>query len=322
MSFFRTAKFGVHLPNSGGGAVSPDSLAEFKTIERIAREAEKLQFDTIWANEHATLPTDETRPETKFYEPITLLSNLAARTSKITLGTAIVILPFRDPFVLSREIGTLAELTGERFILGVGPGRFEREYRVQSKNWTDRNKIMIEQIRLLRLLSTGKPVTFTGTHYSCKDFLVNPVPKHLPIVLGGSGELAIQRATRHCDGIMPGHVTPEQTKGISLAISAGLKIRGRSARDFIFYNEIILSIDRDPEKAKTKFFQSTCVKKVPYATDIFSKALVGDPVAVSKKIDEYVNCGVKEFVLIFADENETDFLESMKILSSEVLKRT
>jgi probable F420-dependent oxidoreductase len=312
-------RFGVHLPNSGGTAVYPDSLVDYEIIREIAREAEKLGFNSIWVNEHVTPPTEQSSIETKFFEPLTLLGSLASETRRIILGTAIVILPFRDPFILAKEVSTLSAISGNRFVLGVGPGRFEREYSAQSKNWPERNRILEEEIRLIRELLSGRPVDFSGRYYSSKDFSIRPIPGKLPIVLGGSGDLAIRRAARLCDGIMPGHTTIEHAKEMKTKLNQELEKIGFSEKEFAFYNEIILSIDTDHAKAKSKFHDNAYVRKIPYATDLASKALIGTPEEIRNKIQEYTSAGVEEFVLIFTDESKPEFARSMGLFSSNVM---
>jgi alkanesulfonate monooxygenase SsuD/methylene tetrahydromethanopterin reductase-like flavin-dependent oxidoreductase (luciferase family) len=314
-------KFGVHLPNSGGGAVYPDSLAEFGIIKDIALKSEELGFNSIWVNEHVTSPTDHELVDSKFYEPVTLLSSLASLTTKISLGTAIVILPFRDPFIISKEICTLSELSGNRFVFGVGPGRFEREYTTQGKNWNERVRILDEQIRLIRELTSGKSVDFAGKYYSCKDFSIRPSNEGIPVVLGGSGPLAIRRAARICDGIMPGHITISDAGIIRDSITVELSSGAANprAKPFKFYSEIILSIDNDRERAKSKFYSNTYVKRVPYATDLSNKALIGTPQDIAEKIARYEEAGVEELILILTDETRDGFLNSMKLFSKDVM---
>jgi len=313
-------RFGIHLPNSGGCSVSPDSLVDFDTIKTIALESENLEFSSIWANEHVTLPSSELPADTKFYEPITTLSALATLTSRIILGTAIVILPFRDPFVLAKEISTIGVVSDNRFVFGAGPGRFEREYSSQGKNWTGRIQKLDEEIRLIRELLTGKSITFSGKYYSCRDFSISPVPKNMSIILGGANPHAIRRAARICDGIMPGHITPEEARNMRNACTEELKKnRAETSSKFEFYCEIILSIEETNEKAKSKFSNSTYVKKIPYASELRSKALIGTPKEVTSKVAEYRDSGVDEFILIFADESLDSFLKSMQLFSSKVM---
>ncbi len=306
-------------PISGGAAVSPDSLVYHDTIRKIAVNSEKLGFDSIWANEHATRPTDQTPVETVFYEPLTLLSSLSSVTSRITIGTAIIILPFRDPFVLAKEASTLFDLSGGRLVLGVGPGRFEREYKAQSKNWLQRNKILNEQINLIKELTSGSSVNFAGKYYSSADFSIRPSAREMPIVLGGSGPIAIKRAAKLCDGIMPGHITSDDAKVINDSIQRELVEFGLVGKKFTLYNEIILSIGKTEGEARSKFSNSAYVKKVPYATELSVKALIGRPDQVVEKIRQYSKAGVQEFILIFADETEPEFLESMELFSSQVI---
>lgn len=297
--------------------MSPDALVDYNCVKRIAVEAEKLRYGSLWANEHVTLPSGELRRDTKFFEPLITLSSLSALTSRIVLGSAIVILPFRDPFVLAKEISTLAVVAGERIVLGVGPGRFEREYASQGKSWKARTKKLEEQLRLIRQLITGEETTFHGEYYACENFSISPVPESLPIILGGAGENAVKRALRLCDGIMPGHITPEEARKMKESFSA--KMQQSAPKKFRFYCEIILSIDQSLEKAKLKFENSTYVKKVPYASDLGAKALVGTRDQILPKIREYENAGVDEFILIFADETLENFLESMRLFANDVM---
>jgi len=214
-------------------------------------------------------------------------------------------------------------VSGGRFVLGVGPGRFEREYATQSKNWLERNKNLEEQIRLIRSLASGGVVNFAGKYYSARNFSTSPVPTKLPIILGGSGEMALRRAVRLCDGIMPGHITESQAGEMRSAINRQFESTPNpiTRKQFTFYDEIIISIDEDSERAKSKFFSNTYVRKVPYATELSSKALIGNPSEVKEIIERYTNAGVEEFVLIFADETEPGFVESMELFSSKVMKK-
>jgi probable F420-dependent oxidoreductase len=316
-------RFGVHLPNSGGGAVSPDALVSFDIIREISITAEKMGYDALWANEHITQPSPEIAISTKFFEPLILLSALSGYTSNISLGSAIVILPFRDPFVLAKEITTLDVVSAGRFSLGVGVGRFQREYTAHGKSWCERGEILEEQLVILRELLTGKPLTFHGKYYTCDSFSVSPIPqdsnRKIPIILGGQKKIALRRSARLCDGIMPGHVTPEDIRRIREIAIEELAKNGRDASRFKIYSENIVSIAQTQKDAESKFFDNAYVKKIQYAKEIRKTGLVGTPDTIKERIKEYESSGLQELVIIFADENVNDLIHSMTVFADEVM---
>jgi probable F420-dependent oxidoreductase len=295
---------------------------EFDSILRISSEAEKLDYSTIWANEHLTLPVEALPKETKFLEPLVLLAALSGHTSKILLGSAIVILPVRDPFVTAKQIATMAVVTRGRFIFGVGVGRFEREYLSHGKEWKKRGEILDEQLFILQELLAGKLLSFNGKYYRSNNFSIWPVPqgsRKIPIVLGGVAKVALRRASKYCDGIMPGHVTPEEIREISEYMKDELAKNGRSPSEVKLYAESIISLADKESDAKSKFASSTYVKKITYATDLKKKALIGAPESIKKRLKEYEEAGVQELVLVFADESLNGLLDSMRIFANEVM---
>jgi probable F420-dependent oxidoreductase len=315
-------RFGVHLTNSGGGAVSPDSLVNPGDIIEIARCAEKLGYDSLWANEHLTRPMPDTPPETKFIEPLILLATLSGYTSRIRLGSAVVILPVRDPFICAKQITALDLLTKSRFSFGVGVGRFEREYLTHGKCWEERGKILDEQLLILCELITGKSLTFEGKYYSCKGFSVSPIPDEgskIPIILGGTARVAVSRAAKFCDGMMPGHLSPEQIAEIRRILEDELSKNQRRISDFTIFSQNIVSIASSDDKAESKFLNHTYVKKITYAKEIRKNSLVGSASSIKELISKYEKAGLQEFVLIFAEENLRDFIEAMTNFYEEVI---
>src|SRR5580698_10321766 len=119
-------KFGVRLPNSG-------PLANRENIVRVAGEAERLGYHSVWVHDHVLWGSDQHRTHLSagsaealteaqrpnFYESVTTLSYIAGRTSRIRLGVAVIVLPLRNPLVLARQLANLDVLSEGRLILGV-----------------------------------------------------------------------------------------------------------------------------------------------------------------------------------------------------------
>ena len=114
-------KFGICLPIRL-------SITAHDNIE-IAKCAELLGFDSIWASDHVVMPEKHLGSFSEvFYDPFMLLSYIAAETSTIKLGTSVIILPYRNPVVVAKMIATLDQLSEGRVMFGIGPGWMREEY--------------------------------------------------------------------------------------------------------------------------------------------------------------------------------------------------
>src|SRR5439155_4603100 len=105
-----------------------------ETIRQIAQLAEEAGFESLWAAEHVVLPDPQAppspmAPHDRILDPVITLTYLSAHTSRVRLGTGIIILPQRNPLVLAKELASLDELSGGRLICGIGVGYLEPEFR-------------------------------------------------------------------------------------------------------------------------------------------------------------------------------------------------
>jgi probable F420-dependent oxidoreductase len=170
---------GVFLPTfvEAGGRTGPE-LAAF------ARHAEHLGFDSVWATDHLL-------HSSRFYavpwlDPIVSLSYVAATTSRLRLGTSILVLPTRQPVVLAKEVATLQALADERFILGVGTGWDDREFQAVGQHRAERGKRTDESIAIVSRLLAGESVTHDGRFYHLQDVEVGPAMRS-PLRLWAAG---------------------------------------------------------------------------------------------------------------------------------------
>jgi probable F420-dependent oxidoreductase len=196
---------GVILPNFGAGS-SPDG------IRRVAETAEELGFDSVWATEHIVVGREAVDPYGRVYDPLVALGWIAGWTTRIGLGTSIVLVPLHNPFHLAKEVATLQELCRGRFTLGVGMGWHRDEFDFMGVPFEGRGRRGDEAIRLMRALWNGEQ-SFEGRIWSYRNATADPHPSPIPeIWVGGSSELAIGRARELGDawhpsrGSTPGHV--------------------------------------------------------------------------------------------------------------------
>jgi probable F420-dependent oxidoreductase len=189
--------FHVALPNGHRG-VTVEQIAE------ITDAAEELGFAGVWALDHVLVGSDLKDRYPWVLEPMVVLGYLAARTKRVRLGTSIIVLGMRNPFVVAKQAATLDLASGGRFTLGLGAGYSEPEFRNvgASSVWSTRGKRLDEAIELFRHLWSGSTEPFRGRFYSYDEAWFGPLPVRgdkLPIMIGGNSEAALNRAVRSGD---------------------------------------------------------------------------------------------------------------------------
>jgi probable F420-dependent oxidoreductase len=189
--------FHVALPNGHRG-VTLEQIAE------ITDAAEELGFAGVWPLDHVLVGPDLKDRYPWVLEPMVLLGYLAARTKRIRLGTSIIVLGMRNPFVVAKQAATLDLACGGRLTLGLGAGYSEPEFRNvgAADVWSTRGKRLDEAIELFRHLWSGSTEPFRGRFYSYDEGWFGPPPaqgEKLPIMIGGNSEAALNRAVRYGD---------------------------------------------------------------------------------------------------------------------------
>jgi probable F420-dependent oxidoreductase len=203
-------KLGIHLPHIGRKA-GPDS------IRRAAIQAEALGFDDVWVSEHIIVPKDGGYPPSpNFWDPVLTLTWAAAVTSRVRLGTSVLVLPLRHPLPLAKELATLQNLSGGRLILGAGVGWLEAEFDALGVPFKERGRRMDEGIAMMRAVWSQDPVTFESKWIPAKIESMRSQPQPvvpIPIWIGGSSDAAVKRALR-LDGWHGSRVAPDKAADV------------------------------------------------------------------------------------------------------------
>jgi probable F420-dependent oxidoreductase len=187
---------GVILPNFGR-----DSTAD--GIRRVAEAAEELGFDSVWATEHIIVGPEAVDPYGRVYAPLVTLGWIAGFTSRVALGTSIVLVPLHHPIHLAKEVATLQELSGGRVTLGIGMGWHKDEFDYLGVEFEGRGRRGDEAIGLMRALWRGEP--------PFADATFAPLPSLQPeIWVGGSSPRAIRRARELGDAWHPSRGSPPE----------------------------------------------------------------------------------------------------------------
>jgi len=129
------------------------------------------------------------------------LSFAAAVTTRVGLGTSVLVLPLRQPVVVAKQLATVDVLSGGRLLLGVGAGWLLEEFDACNVEYRKRGDLTDEAIAVLRACWASAPASFSGPTVSFTDLKVQPLPgRHIPLWVGGVSERALRRAVEHGDG--------------------------------------------------------------------------------------------------------------------------
>jgi probable F420-dependent oxidoreductase len=206
------------------GAVFPHDTIEpdVSAIRTYVQAVEQMGFSHILSYDHVIGANRASRPgwqgydlDSKFHEPVALLSFIAGMTTRLGLATGVMILPQRQTVLVAKQAATLDLLSGGRLRLGVGTGWNAVEYEALGVDFGRRGKLFDEQIDVLRALWTERAVNFETPMHKITDAGIFPLPtqRPIPLWLGGGGvhpikgwanvETVIRRIARKADGWMP-----------------------------------------------------------------------------------------------------------------------
>jgi probable F420-dependent oxidoreductase len=178
----------------------------------LARMAEELGYEGVVLPDHIAVPSGDTtphptgyplQPEEEFPEPLMCFASMASVTTRLRCLTGVLVVPLRDPFLLAKQLGTLALLSGNRFVLGTGAGWLREEFDLLGQGWIDRGKRMDEMLDLMNDFWADGWGQARGQHYPPRRSGMFPAPAApIPIWVGGNSKAAVQRAA-HFDGYIP-----------------------------------------------------------------------------------------------------------------------
>ena len=208
-------------------------------VAQLAQAIEAIGYDHIDIFDHVVMgyPTADRLAgpypaSMPILESLMTLSYIAAVTSRITLGTEVLVLPQRQPTLVAKQVSTLDMLSGGRVRLGLGVGWQESEYEALGENFRTRGKRMDEAIQLLRTYWGDTQVNFDGQYYGAVAMSMEPKPpqgNRLPLWIGGHSQPAYRRVGRFGDGWLASHI--DEADGAQRAIDAIKRAALKAGRD-------------------------------------------------------------------------------------------
>ncbi len=228
-------KVGFGLPQMG-------PAASLDAVVKAAQRAEELGYDSVWVVERLLYPL---KPQTPYpatpdgslpdiykrvLDPLATLTFLAAKTSRVGLGTSVLDMPYYNPVMLARQLTTLDVLSQGRLRLGLGLGWSKDEYDAVGATFKGRGARADEFIHVLKAIWTTDPVEFQGKFYNIPKSIIQPKPvqkPHPPIYLASFSEVALKRVAKLADGWNPVGIPVEAMGQMFQGVKEMAKAAGR-----------------------------------------------------------------------------------------------
>ncbi len=273
-------RVGIQLPEVERSVRWPEYRA-------MARAAEEVGFDSIWLGDHL-LYRDEGEPERGPWEVWTLLGALAAATERVELGPLVACTAFHPPGLIAKMAATLAEVSGGRFVLGLGAGWNEPEFRAFGLPYDHRVSRFEEAFTIIRRLLEGERVTLGGRFFCVDDLALLPRPATRPrLVIGSNGPRMLAATLPHVD-----------------VWNTWFDSYGNSAEGFAELNAEITAAARDAGRDPDEIERSACVLvAVDDATgqrwwgeDV--EPVTGSPDEIAAALREVAEAGADEIIVV------------------------
>jgi probable F420-dependent oxidoreductase len=298
-------RFAVQLPvDRLDEFAAPDALAE------LARAAEAAGFDAVSVTDHPFPPARWVAAGGHHsLDPFVALSFAAAATARVRLLTHVLVLPYRNPFLVAKAAASLDRLSGGRLVLGVAAGYLEAEFAALGADFARRNETTDRAIESMRAAWRGEPLELEGAGFRARGNLQLPRPTSgPPIWVGGNSRRAIRRAVERGDGWMPFAAPADLAGHVRTAALESLEdLRARVA----YAREHAARVGR---AARLEI----CL--VPFGFGMGAPEL-GDAAQLRASIGDYEAAGVTWLALSLPAPSRARWCEAVAALGSELIAR-
>ncbi len=331
-------KFSVCISTGFEGVMYPIPFGNADDLIRQGILCEKLGYHSVWGNDHITTQ-DYVRdlfPDQvpNFYEPLIVLAAIGAATKTLKLGTAITVLPMREPVYLAKQAVTLDQVSNGRFIMAVGIGAYREEFAAwggERVKGARRGDMMDEGLEVLSKLFNEKRSSFNGKYYSYTDLELAPksIAQPFPLYIGGHNLEAIERAVRYGQGWLGGWRPLNELEERIALIKRRAQELGRDPASIEIAPQFSVTIDKTMEAAEKRYMESGLVahrQSLAYTGRDLShqvKAnLVGSPDVILEKVARLKEIGVDHCsALMFPANSVQEMDEQIEWFASDVMAK-
>jgi probable F420-dependent oxidoreductase len=304
-------EFGLALENFTPERKVPDMEA----VTGYAATAEDLGFTSVWAWDHLFLGARRPFP---FLEALTTLSMVAARTSRIMVGTGILVLPIREPAILAKTAATVQLASGGRLMLGVAAGWYEREFAATAVPFGERGQIFERNLDMMFRLWADDDVTgeWDGRVLSHVRMLPRPQPRP-QVLIGGYVDRVLRRVATRSDGWVTYFYTAESISRAWARIRGYANQAGRDPDQLTVVAQVPLCVASSYEEATrlSASYVSEYFDVPAWSEATPESAIRGTPEQCAEQIAAFADAGVRH--LVFCPYNYE--AEQVARLATEVL---
>ncbi|MEE9199620.1 MAG: TIGR03619 family F420-dependent LLM class oxidoreductase [Dehalococcoidia bacterium] len=323
-------KFDIGIPSSREGLCVPVPYAGPEEIIKIIQASERLGYDAIWGPDFITRTKgmggiQDTAPP-NWYELLITLAYAAAVTERVKLG-AFILLPYRDPIILAKQVAALDQFSKGRLLLGVGLGMARDEFEAirTRERKAHRGKMMDEKMESLHLLLShdSDEVSFRGEYVEFQGVNLHPKPVQdpLPVYVPGTTPQALPRIARWGSGLMMSAAKAPEAAG---ALSSVLKEHGRTLSEIDVIAEAQLCLAPTHEGAVEKYRNSRLgqfrLARGAEISSLVAANWIGTPDEAVEKINKVKEKGITHFnALHTAGDTVEETMEQMQMFAEEVI---
>ncbi len=288
--------FGLALRNFVGPGETPDVDA----MLAYAQRAEELGFESLWVWDHMLLGVEPAFP---IIDSLSMLTAIAARTSRIKLGTGVLVLPLRNPVVIAKTLTSLDRISKGRLILGTAAGWYAREFDAVGVDFKRRGRIFERNLDLLLRLWTEESVTQQVDNLNLRQAVVLPKPYQSPrppVLIGGYVEAVLRRVARMADGWLTYFYTPEAFTRSWKKVLDYAQEYGRDPTTLSSTNQLAIYVGPPKVEADPPMRQwlSTEWDVAKWSESTIDHAICGTADECAEQLRPHIEAGVDRLVLI------------------------
>jgi len=308
-------RMGLQIPSFTYPGVGNDDL--FETISSIAVTAENSGFDSVYVMDHFYQLPLIGRPEENMFEAYTLLSAIAARTSKVRLGCMVGGMTYRNPAFLAKQVTALDVISKGRAIWGIGAGWFEQEhleYGYEFGTFTDRFEKLEEGLQIIKSMFVNDTTTLDGKWFKVTNALNSPKPVQAggpPVLIGGGGEKKTLRMVAQYGDACNVFGSPDQVRHLMGVLDAHCANLGRDPKEICRTRLGTLIIARTMEEAQVKLsarLGGAKFEDLPADLQfrVQHQFLVGDADTVTEKVQALLDAGLDGLIFNMPDSYDLE----------------
>jgi probable F420-dependent oxidoreductase len=296
-------RVGVWIPNCR-------HLATPEIIRGTAVRAEQLGYDSVWVSDHVVVPhANVVNFGQAVFDPLVTLAVAAGATSRVGLGTTVLIVPYRNPVVTAKMVATLDALSGGRVVLGVGAGWVAAESAMLGVPFAERGAMTDEYLSAMRELWTAAEPSFAGKYTRFDGLVFSPRPvqqPHPPIWVGGHSRAALRRTAQLGDAWHPINRAPEELRAGRAELARLCGARGRATPPALTLRNDVCVLG--PGQAARPSARA-------------GRVLAGEPAALVDQLAELADCGVEHLVAEFLAADGDELRRQMTVFAERVRPR-